>query len=761
MTMMPVLRFTLIALLAGIATIASADHRPFGVLPEGNIRLDSPAAYDAVVTLSDGRLLVEGDFTRADGERVAGPVLLDPNGRLLRALSPRCVGQTVVPGRKPCRLSMLALPDGGFVVAGAFEAIDGEPVAGIARYRADAALDTAFRPISLVTAEQQPALIGARLGHLYFRSTASSAVQRIGLEPPYAIDPNYLAANPGASPVLDNTGRLYEIESTQSPASRVRRRQPSGAIDPDWQAELPSIAFIRHDPVTDGVFLLSDMQFPPWGRIAVRAHPSGGLDPDWRLAHVPTDGGQGIPLPVGVGAGRILSEQFDGSTRWLASHDAASGRLLRAVPLPVPRGAAFFATGESAWIATLGRFSGNPGAGLYPDLSPTNQLVRVDATLAVDPALDTSLHEIGATFAAGPGLAGGWFVGGAFSGVNGVFRNRIARLAPGWEIDRDWRHDFSARALFPVWRVGQTSDGTVVAGEFQSRILQPIDPKPYLLLATPSGSPAQRRWIGGSPSRSLVLGAHVYGSELCQWPLHVQPRPATWRVPVSQLLPPAAPGNGPNTCAYDFTWRADGGMLAPSPDGWLYYAQSLTTGMVIRRIRTDAQAQPDPNFLIALPPPPAQWSFHVAGLAATRQHVYVSLIENASAGGRVLRYLASNGQIDPTWPTVTRVNATERIAADEEWLYLWDQAPANPTWRGPWELTRRSAIDGRATGTLRAVEGTLQRDAGHPDPEITAIGDGRAIASWRFILLDGVPRDGFAIVGSVEAILVDDFEESR
>lgn len=199
-------------------------------------------------------------------------------------------------------------------------------------------------------------------------------------------------------------------------------------------------------------------------------------------------------------------------------------------------------------------------------------------------------------------------------------------------------------------------------------------------------------------------------------------------------------------------------MLAPSPDGWLYYAQSLTTGMVIRRIRTDAQAQPDPNFLIALPPPPAQWSFHVAGLAATRQHVYVSLIENTSAGGRVLRYLASNGQIDPTWPTVTRVNATARIAADEEWIYLWDQAPANPTWRGPWELTRRSAIDGRATGTLRAVEGTLQRDAGHPDPEITAIGDGRAIASWRFIQLDGVPRDGFAIVGSVETILADGFE---
>jgi hypothetical protein len=762
MALHPVLTPLLMIAMAGLLpTDARADSRPFGVLPEGNLRLDSPAEYDQVVTLADGRLLVEGDFARVDGQRVAGPVLLDANGRLLRALEPRCVGQSLVLGRKPCRLTMLALPDGGFVVAGAFDAIDGQPIGGIARYRADGTLDPSFRPLISVTSGQQPALVGVRLGHLYFQASSVGAVQRIALEPPYLVDPSYVALEPFTSPVLDNSGRLYFIARLISMTIGVRRRNPDGSFDPDWSVFDQNVSALWHDPATDGVFMLS--RDPAGGGTTIaRLSPAGGLDSNWRLEDIPTAGTPGVlrPRPLAIAAGRVLSEQFDGVTRWLVSHEAATGRLVRSVPLPVPGGASFFGTREGAWIAAASRLS---SSWPYPDLAPTNQLARVDKDLAVDPTITTDIHHIGASFAAGPGLGGAWVVGGAFSGIDGEFRNRITRLTHQWKVDRDWRHDSSARALFPVWRVGETTDGIVVAGEFQSRVLTPADPSPYMLLAASGGSPAQRRWIGGSPLQSFVIGAHVYGSDLCPWPLEIQPRPAIWRVPVSQLLPPAAPVNNPYACAYDFTWRADGSgwLLAPSPDGWIYYPQQLASGTVIRRIRTDSHAAPDPGFVIELPPPQIQSSIHVLGITATRQHVYISLLENAASGGRILRYATSSGLIDPTWPTVARGNASARFAADEGWLYFWDQAPIGPSWQRPWELHRRSAFDGTENGRLRAIEGTLQRDAGHPpQPDITVIGDGRAIASWRFIQLDGLPRDGFAIVGSVETILVDDFEAS-
>jgi hypothetical protein len=739
---------------------AHADSRPFGVLPEGNLRLDSPAEYDSVVTLADGRLLVEGDFARVDGQRVAGPVLLDANGRLLRALEPRCVGQSVVLGRKPCRLTMLALPDGGFVVAGAFDAIDGQPIGGIARFRADATLDTDFRPIFHVSSGQQPALIGARLGHLYFQSDRTHPVRRIALAAPYLGDPSYSVPNPGAVRVLDNQGQLYALTAVDGVVIGVSRRQPSGAVDPNWFAQIPNLAALWHDPVTDGVFLVGRLPQAPNDTIA-RANPAGGVDPEWRLESVPSDGAAGMTLILAIGGGRILSEHFDGTTRWLASHDAGSGRLIRAVQHPLPSNTAFFPGPDNGWIAAKTRHDASPAFFFGPGthLRATNQPIRLDRTLSQDPRLDTDIHAIGAAFVARRANDGGLLVGGEFDAVDSMPRKRIARLDPQWRVDQSWQLDAASGPRFPIWWVGQAEDGPILAGEFHSLLLQIATPRPNLLIVASGGTPARNRSQGSSPFTTLISGVHAYGSQLCFWPTGLTPARALWRTRVASLL--TLPPFGWAGCEVDVTWgiETSSAPLAISPDGWLYYLELPSPNRTVRRVRTESGALPDPSFSIELPPPVSPWGISVGAFAATREHIYISVFETPTAGGRVLRYLSSNGQIDPTWPTVTRVNAFARIAADEQWLYLWDQVVMSQT--GPWDLFRRSAIDGSSSGRLRAIEGTLRHDAGHPpNPDITVIGDGHAIASWRFIQLDGLPRDGFAIVGSVETILVDDFEAS-
>ena len=750
----PVAMLVALAALCGVTHAALADHRPFGVLPEGNIRLDSPAAYDAVVTLSDGRLLVEGEFARVDGERVSGPVLLDANGRLLRALAPRCVGQSVVPGRKPCRLSLLALPDGGFVVAGGFEAIDGEVIAGIARYRADGTLDTDFRPIASVTPEQAVQLVGVALGHLYFRS--SGTFRRVPLAPPHIVDPTYTIEHVDPVHVLAPDGRLFLVGRFAGMYMGILRRNPDGSFAGTISG-VPEPTALWFDPGTARLFALSRAAGGA-GTDLFRIDPGTGVESDWRLERVPSDRQVTLTIsPRALDAGRIIGEQSVGTSRWLTVNAASNGNLIAAVPLPVARDAAYFGDGAGGWIAVPPRLE---RIGMIAEPRPANPLVRLNAALSIDPSLATDIHAIGAAFTSAPATGGGFFIGGEFGAVEGIRRQRLARLDAAWRIDPGWQVADAARPRFPIWNVGHTSNGILVAGEY-NRLIQTVGvPVPELILAAGSGEPAHRRSVRSSPFSGIVVGEHVYGWQLCPWPPEQQQPPAIWRVPAAPLMRAPPPFFG--QCAFDVTWQLNefGHLFAVSPDGWVYfYVQDNTGGGTIRRIRPLSGAVPDPAMVINLPPPVVSPNFmQIWRLTATTAHVYVSRLTQPSGAGELLRFRTSDGQPDPTWPAVTRLDVTGALAADAEWVYYWDRLPEGPPWRGPWALYRRSASDGTATGPLRALESSLPTDSGHPDPTLTVIGDGRAIATWRFVELDGIPRDGFAIVGSVEAIMVDGFE---
>ncbi len=745
--------FVLAAVLLATAMPATADHRPFGVLPEGNIRILSPAEYDTVVPIAGGRLVVEGNFGRVDGQSVAGPVILDRDGRLVRAIPVRCAGAAIVPGHRTCRLSVVALPDGGFAVGGAFDQIDGEAIAGIARFRADGALDTGFRPIASVTPGQAVPLVGVALGHLYFRTLGT--FRRIPLAPPHVIDPTYTIQHADPVHALSPDGRLFVVGRFVGMYMGISRWNPDGS-HAGAIFGVPEPSALWFDPGTDRLFALTRDSN---GNVAAftRVDPTTGPEPDWQLERVPGARGTTAISPRALDAGRIIGEQIVGSSRWLSVNAASNGKLIAAVPLPVTRDAAYFGDGAGGWISAPPlqlRFSVTGGP------QHVNALIRLNAALTIDPSLITDIHAIGAAFASAPATGGGFFIGGEFGTVGGLPRYRLARLDASWQVDPAWQIADAGLPHFPIARLGHSSDGILVAGEFH-RMIQTVGvPPPGLILAGGLGEPAQRRWPNSSPFVGIVVGEHVYGSQLCPWPPEQQqPPPLIWRVPLAPRVsaPPAS-----FLCAFDFTWQADGNSawMVASPDGWIYYRQPGPNGGAIRRIRPTAGAVPDPSVVMNLPPPPPPIppDLQVLGLAATAAHVYVSMLTQSNGSGELLRFRTSDGQLDSTWPTVTRLDVTGALAADAEWVYYWDRLPEGPPPVRPWALYRRAASDGSLSGPLRALESSLPTGSGHPQPGLTAIGDGRAIATWRFVALDGIPRDGFAIVGSVEAMLADGFE---
>lgn len=742
-------------LLAGSMAAAHADHRPFGVLPEGNLRLDSPADYDSIVPIAGGRFVVEGGFGRVDGRRVAGPVILDRSGRLVREIPVRCAGAVVVPGLRRCRLSVVALPDGGFAVGGAFDEIDGEAIAGIARFGADGSLDTNFRPVATVTAGQAVTLVGVALGHLYYR--ASGIFRRVPLAAPHVIDPAYAIQHDDPVFTLAPDGRLFAVGRLAGMYMGIIRWSPDGSPAGTIQG-VPEPTSLWFDPGTDRLFAVTRIAGGDAAAAFTRIDPATGPEPGWQLERAASMDPDASRIdPRALDGGRIIVEQRFGASRWLTVNAASNGNLIAAVPLPVASNAAYFGDGAGGWIAAPPRLF---RVGMAGGSLGTGAPVRLNAALSIDPSFATDVHAIGAAFTSTLASGGGFFIGGEFGAVEGVRHQRLARLDAGWNVDQDWRVAEAAQPQFPIFNVGHTSDGILVAGEFHSLIPFLGVPSPQLILAAGSGDIAQRRWVSQSPFRSIVFGEHVYGSQLCPWPPdQQQPLPAIWRVPVAPLMSASPPFF--SECAFDFTWQVaeNAFRLAATPDGWIYFYSSDPAGGTIRRIRPVSGAVPDPAMVIHLPPPVVGSNLaQVFSLAVTSAHVYVSRRTQPDGGGELIRYRTSDGSLDPTWSAVPLVDVTGALAADADWLYHWDRLPEGPPPARPWALYRRSAGSGAVGGPLRVLESLLPTDSGHPQPSVTAIGDGRAIATWRFVALDGVPRDGFAVVGSVESMLADGFE---
>ncbi len=136
---------TLIVLPSGAAASSGAAATPGAATPGAlDTTFDPGTGADIVLALAlqpDGKLLVGGQFTHFNDLAHDSLVRLAANGALDAAYNPS------VTGGEFAGVTGIALqPDGSSVIGGAFTEVNGEPRAGIARLKADGALDTAFDP---------------------------------------------------------------------------------------------------------------------------------------------------------------------------------------------------------------------------------------------------------------------------------------------------------------------------------------------------------------------------------------------------------------------------------------------------------------------------------------------------------------------------------------------------------------------------------------------------------------------------------------
>jgi len=96
----------------------------------------------AILVQSDGRIVIGGFFDSVNGSPCDSLARLMPNGDL----DPDFGGGLHIGGRTVQILAIVPQKDGGILIAGAFENINGQPRSGIARLEADGSLDAQFVP---------------------------------------------------------------------------------------------------------------------------------------------------------------------------------------------------------------------------------------------------------------------------------------------------------------------------------------------------------------------------------------------------------------------------------------------------------------------------------------------------------------------------------------------------------------------------------------------------------------------------------------
>ncbi len=101
------------------------------------------AQVNSIALLSDGRILIGGNFTTYNGIARAGIARLDANGNLDPAFDPGA-GTTYI-------YAMAVQVDGKILIGGGFSTYNNIPRAGIARLLPDGALDASFDPGSGIT----------------------------------------------------------------------------------------------------------------------------------------------------------------------------------------------------------------------------------------------------------------------------------------------------------------------------------------------------------------------------------------------------------------------------------------------------------------------------------------------------------------------------------------------------------------------------------------------------------------------------------
>jgi hypothetical protein len=295
---------------------------------------------------------------------------------------------------------------------------------------------------------------------------------------------------------------------------------------------------------------------------------------------------------------------------------------------------------------------------------------------------------------------------------------------------------------------------------------------PFLSFAalTPGGG-AWRSHQAPAGRFEIAPDGRLYSLPTPCWP-KVGPRPALGRMELAPLILLPSPGIPLPPCFADSDWgvpapaRVDD--FATTRAGPVYFLErderTEHRDMRVRRIGSAPGSVVDPGFASMLSVEPGQTQWVQARIRANPDFVYLAgtfTRVNGQAATGLVRLRADSGELDNTWPGLPVNNTIAQTELDATHAYVaglrFTSGEPGSAFVSSGNVMRRAVADGSQVNTLEAL--AFNRPTGAaPWMSITPFGDGRLLVVGAFRLIDGQPRDGFAIVGSVEAILADGFE---
>jgi uncharacterized delta-60 repeat protein len=463
------------------------------------------APITALTIQKDGKIIIGGSFSMINGVPRNGVARLNTDGSLDTTFDPGTGLTSNSPAGVYVAVAALVLqPDGKLLVGGYFTSINGVARSGVARLNANGSVDTGFDPgtaLAIGFPDFGP-LTGLALlsngqvvvagGFKAFADIPRRGIARMNANGSLdgSFDPfidqmdgppslNGLAVQGDDRMVI--SGSFFEVDGIVR--GGLARLKTDGSLDESFN---PNVDTANSESYTvlglqgDGQ-IIAYRQFNDTAgtshRVIARLSPAGVLDPAFSLELAPGQAGRLQVQDIGFQTdGKLLV-----AGNLSAASDSSHAGVLRASPNGTLDGPfnPQLELGEGADAQVL-------ALAVQPDdkvlvggaFTQVNGVARNElARLNKDGSLDTSFaptiqsdqpqSSVSAIAVQGDGKI---VVGGVFTTVNGTSRNGIARLNPDGSLDTTFdvgsgtRDDSAGGTIGRVWTLAVQPDGRVLAG---------------------------------------------------------------------------------------------------------------------------------------------------------------------------------------------------------------------------------------------------------------------------------------------------------
>ncbi|MCX6922965.1 MAG: delta-60 repeat domain-containing protein, partial [Verrucomicrobia bacterium] len=436
--------------LARLNTDGSLDTN-FTALASLNVRADT------VVVQRDGKILLSGLFTSANGAPFNRLTRLHPDGNLDASFNPGA-GLNLIGGPPAGKAIRSAeQPDGQLLVWGSFTKFNGTNRNGAVRLNPDGSFDPSFNPTEVVFYYEVDGVRNVTVSNLCFqvdcRILASYSRPFTGLlypvNPPLlrryrvdgSVDPTWMYED-GANGyvqtiVLQSDGKsvlggeFREVNGV--PRTALARLHPDGALDASFNPNLGSNAYVTCLALMSDGKVVVGGGFTNVNGVArtnlARLNPDGALDASFNPAFGPE---HTVQTMVGQPNGQLLVSIYsDTDTGWrpgllrLNTNGSLDTSFVVQLPNEFPGAIALQPDGKIVVSASVTNAAG---------LSRTN-FARLNPDGSLDSGFNSGLGPDEWVSSVVLLSDGRLLVGGYFSSWNGVDRPGLVRLHPDGSLD--------------------------------------------------------------------------------------------------------------------------------------------------------------------------------------------------------------------------------------------------------------------------------------------------------------------------------------